>query len=237
MHLIALESHVVMAAHPEGGRTTYRLLIRASNQPVPLELTRRVSRCSAAVQSREQEITRLLHDWRAGDRQALDRLTPMVYEELKRLATRLFRAEAPGHTLQPTALVNEAFEALARMDVSWHDSTHFYSLAARLMRRILVNHANARAAAKRGGGAAKVTLDEQSAVALGPDEQLLALDGALQEMAGFDARKAHVIEMHYFGGLSYAEMAQALDLSTTTVHEELRAARAWLQQRLGPGVA
>lgn len=188
--------------------------------------------CGVGVHSPEQEITRLLHEWRSGDRDALDRLTPLVYDELKRLAARLFRSEAPGHTLQPTALVNEAFEALARMEVPWQDRTHFFSIAARLMRRILVNHANARQAAKRGGGARKVTLDEQSAIASGPDEQLLALNEVLEEMAGFDARKAHVVELHYFGGLSYAEMARTLDLSTTTVHQELRAARAWLQQRL-----
>jgi RNA polymerase sigma factor (TIGR02999 family) len=123
------------------------------------------------------------------------------------------------------------------MDVSWQDRTHFFAIAARLMRRILVNHASARRAVKRGGGARKVTFDEQSAVASGPSAQLLALDSALEEMAGFDARKAHVIELHYFGGLSYAEMARALEISTTTVHEELRTARAWLQQRLADGSA
>ncbi len=189
------------------------------------------------MQSSEPEITRLLHEWRSGDRNALDRLTPVVYAELKRLAGRLFRSESSGHTLQPTALVNEAFEALVRMEVRWQDSTHFYSIAARLMRRILVNHANAKHAAKRGGGAQKMTLDEQSAVTDGPDTNLLALDRALEEMQGFDARKAHVIELHYFGGLSYAEMAQTLGLSTTTVHQELRAAKAWLQQRLNEGAA
>lgn len=184
------------------------------------------------MQTQEQEITRLLHEWRAGDRAALERLTPLVHAELKRLAGRLFRSESAGHTLQPTALVNEAYEALVRMDVPWQDRAHFFAIAARLMRRILVNHANARRAAKRGGGSCKVTLDEQSAVASGPDEQLLALDQALDEMAKFDARKAQVIELHYFGGLSYSELADSLELSTTTVHQELRSAKAWLQQRL-----
>ncbi|MBX3695718.1 MAG: sigma-70 family RNA polymerase sigma factor [Steroidobacteraceae bacterium] len=187
------------------------------------------------MQGHEEDITRLLHEWHSGDRDALARLTPVVYAELKRLAERLFRHESPGHTLQPTALVNEAYESLARMDVPWQDRRHFYAIAARLMRRILVNHATARTAAKRGGGARKVTLDEQSAMVAGPDEQLLALDRALEDMAGFDARKANVVELHYFGGLSYAETAQALDISTTTVHEELRTARAWLQQHLGDG--
>jgi len=187
------------------------------------------------VSEQEQQITRLLHEWRSGDREALDRLTPLVYGELKRLAGRLFRSESPGHTLQPTALVNEAYEALVRMDVPWQDRTHFFAIAARLMRRILVNHASARLAAKRGGGAHKVTLDEQAAIASGPDEQLLALERALEEMEGFDARKAQVIELHYFGGLSYAEMAETLGISTTTVHQELRTGKAWLQQRLSEG--
>jgi RNA polymerase sigma factor (TIGR02999 family) len=187
---------------------------------------------AAAIAGNEFEITRLLREWRVGDRNALERLTPLVYAELHRMATRLFRSESAGHTLQPTALVNEAFESLLRMDVAWNDRGHFFAISARLMRRILVNHATARRAAKRGGGALKVTLDEQSAVVSGPDEQLMALDQALEEMAAFDARKALVVELHYFGGLSYAEMAETLALSTTTVHEELRAGRAWLQQRL-----
>jgi RNA polymerase sigma factor (TIGR02999 family) len=178
------------------------------------------------------EITRLLHEWRDGDSQALDRLMPLVYGELHRLAGRLFRSESPGHTLQPTALVNEAYESLLRMDVPWQDRSHFFAIAARLMRRTLVNHANARRAEKRGGGALKITLDERSAIVTGPDEQLLALDAAIDEMSAFDRRKAEVVELHYFGGLSYAEMAEALGLSTTTVHEQLRAGRAWLQQRL-----
>lgn len=189
------------------------------------------------MQDREEDITRLLHEWQGGNRDALARLTPVVYAELKRLAERLFRHESPGHTLQPTALVNEAYESLVRMDVPWQDRRHFYAIAARLMRRILVNHATARQAAKRGGGAYKVTLDEQCAVVAGPDEQLLALDRALEDMAEFDPRKARVVELHYFGGLSYAEMARALDISTTTVHEDLRTARAWLQQRLADGIA
>lgn len=131
----------------------------------------------------EQPITRMLAEWRSGDRQALERLTPLVYAELKRLAERIFRSESPGHTLQPTALVNEAFEALVRMDVPWQDRTHFYALAARLMRRILVNHANARRAAKRGGGAARVTLTDD-AQAPETDASVLALDEALRELSG-----------------------------------------------------
>jgi len=184
-------------------------------------------------QSADSEpITRLLTDWRSGDKQALDRLTPLVYAELKRLAERMFRGEAAGHTLQPTALVNEAFEALVRMDVSWQDRTHFFALSARLMRRILVNHANARRASKRGGGEARVTLSDDLATAEGPDHEILALDAALDELASLDERRARVIELHYFGGLTYPEIATALDISASTVHEDLRAAKTWLFERL-----
>jgi RNA polymerase sigma factor (TIGR02999 family) len=179
----------------------------------------------------EQPITSMLAEWRSGDREALERLTPLVYAELKRLAERIFRGESPGHTLQPTALVNEAFESLLRMDVAWQDRTHFYALAARLMRRILVNHANSRRAAKRGGGAARVTLHDDAA-APQTDESILALDEALGELAAFDPRKAEIVEMHYFGGLSYEEIAEALELSRTTVNQDLRVAKAWLRQRL-----
>jgi RNA polymerase sigma factor (TIGR02999 family) len=178
-------------------------------------------------------ITRLLADWRSGDQEALDRLTPLVYAELKRLAERMFRGEAAGHTLQPTALVNEAFEALVRMDVSWQDRTHFFALSARLMRRILVNHANARRASKRGGGEARVTLSEDLAAADGPDHEILALDAALEELSRLDERRAQVIELHYFGGLTYPEIAAALDMSASTVDEDLRAGKIWLFERLG----
>ena len=179
-------------------------------------------------QSTDSEpITRLLTDWRSGDKAALDRLTPLVYAELKRLAERMFRGEGAGHTLQPTALVNEAFEALVRMDVSWQDRTHFFALSARLMRRILVNHANARRASKRGGGEARVTLSDELATADGPDHEILALDAALEELSSLDERRARVIELHYFGGLTYPEISEALEISASTVHEDLRAAKIW----------
>jgi RNA polymerase sigma factor (TIGR02999 family) len=184
-------------------------------------------------QEQAEPITELLAKWRSGDDAALERLTPMVYRELKRLAERMFRGESAGHTLQPTALVNEAFEALVRMDVPWQDRSHFFALSARLMRRILVNHANARRAEKRGGGDVRVTLDEGAAPAVGgPDEEILALDSALTELSQQDARRAQVIELHYFGGLTYPQIASALDLSPSTVHEDLRSAKAWLFRRL-----
>jgi len=181
-------------------------------------------------------VTALLAEWRSGNQQALERLTPLVYEELKRLAERMFRRESAGHTLQPTALVNEAFEALVHMDVSWQDRTHFFALSARLMRRILVNHANARHALKRGGHDARVTLTDESAPPVGgPDADILALDSALTKLAAQDARSADVIELHYFGGLTYPEIAGALGISESTVHEDLRGARVWLLQQLGGG--
>jgi RNA polymerase sigma factor (TIGR02999 family) len=186
------------------------------------------------MQQEEAPITELLADWRSGDPAALERLTPLVYSELKRLAERMFRGESAGHTLQPTALVNEAFEALVRMDVPWQDRAHFFALSARLMRRILVNHASSRRAAKRGGGEVRVTLNEETApAASGPDEDILALDAALTALAGENSRRAQVIELHYFGGLTYPQIGAALSMSESTVHEDLRAAKSWLVARLG----
>ncbi len=184
-------------------------------------------------QEEDEPITELLAQWSAGNRQALERLTPLVYAELKRLAERMFRSESAGHTLQPTALVNEAFEALVRMDVSFQDRTHFFALSARLMRRILVNHANARRASKRGGSNQRVTLNESVAPSVRePDDDILALDAALTELAREDTRRAEVVELHYFGGLTYPQIAAALSMSPSTVHEDLRSAKTWLLERL-----
>ncbi len=177
-------------------------------------------------------ITYLLHQWADGDEGALSSLTPMVYEELKRLARQLFRKEAPGHTLQPTALVHEAFSSLVRSDVSVNDRAHFYALCARMMRRILVNHAQARNAAKRGAGATHMSLQEGDAKAAAPQVEVLALDEALSELAQADERKAQLVELHYFGGLTYDELAHTLALSTSQIHRDLRAAKAWLKVRL-----
>jgi RNA polymerase sigma factor (TIGR02999 family) len=188
---------------------------------------------SEQQQPKLESITQLLTEWHSGDQDALQRLTPLVYAELRRLAQRLFRSESAGHTLQPTALVNEAFEGLVRMDVSWQNREHFFALSARLMRRILVNHANARRAAKRGGGELRVTLNENVATLVESDDNVLALNDSLNELATLDQRRAQVIEMHYFGGLTYTEIATALGLSPSTVHEDLRSARSWLLRRLG----
>ena len=184
--------------------------------------------------AQNQSITLLLERWRSGSDQALEQLTPVVYEELRRVANRIFRSENPGHTLQPTAVVNEALINLMQADVTYSDRIHFFSLAARMMRRILVDHAKAKRAAKRGGGEVPLTLNEEL-VADGSEpgnEQVLALDEALKTLAEMDPRKAQVLEMHYFGGLTYKEMADLLGITSSTLDRDLRAARAWLATQL-----
>src|SRR5450631_1930431 len=154
------------------------------------------------------EITELLKAWGRGDAAALDQLTPLVYDELRRLARRYMRNERVGNTLQTTALVNEAYLRLVDAQrVGWQDRVHFFAVSAQMMRRILVDAARARGSAKRGGPAAQVTLDEGMIVSAGRDRQLLALDDALERLAEFDERKAKVIELRFFGGLSVEETA------------------------------
>lgn len=177
-------------------------------------------------------LTQLLHRWRSGDAQAFDQLMPLVYDELRRLAGYYMKAERKAHTLQATALVNEAYLRLVDMDLPWQDRAHFFAVAARLLRRILVDHAKAGSRAKRGGYAMKVTLNEALTPNEEPDRQILALDDALQDLSALSERKCRMIEMHYFGGLSYDEMAEALGVSPATVHRELRLAKAWLHNAL-----
>jgi RNA polymerase sigma factor (TIGR02999 family) len=178
-------------------------------------------------------VTKLLGDWRAGDKRALDELTPLVYEELRRLAKRQMRSERAGHTLQTTGLVNEAFIRMAGMDVPWADRAHFYAVAARLMRRILVDYAKARCSDKRGGGESPSTLEEvRIAAADAPPADILAIDEALARLAEIDARKCDVVVLHFFGGMTYDETAEALGISPATVHRELRLGRAWLLNEL-----
>ncbi len=181
----------------------------------------------------DEDITQLLHRWSAGEAQALDRLTPLVYEQLHALARRHFRGESAGHTLQPTALVNEAYQMLVGVDVEFQDRHHFLALASRMMRRVLVNHAHARNASKRGGGALHVTWTEDlpsNDSALEAD--ILSLDAALDELERFDERKARALELHYFAGMTYAEMAEVLEVAESTVHSDLRISKAWLFKRL-----
>ncbi len=175
------------------------------------------------------EVTRLLARWRAGDPGAREELVPLVYSELRRLAQRHLRRERRGHTLEPTALVHEVYLKLVDRDhPQWRDRIHFYAVAAQLMRRILVDHARERAAAKRGGGALKVSLDEARDQAEEKAADLVALDDALEELSRLDPRKGRIIELRYFGGLTIDETAEVLAVSAPTVVSETRLARAWL---------
>ncbi len=181
------------------------------------------------------EVTVLLHQWSDGDQHALDRLMPLVYDELRRVAHRRLAGERTGHTLQTTALVHEAYGRLAEADLSWQDRAHFFALAARTMRRILVDYARSRLAEKRGGGAEAVPLDQLTVElsAGGEDAEILALHDALEALERQDPRKAQVIEAHIFGGLTYEETAEALGISPATVDRDLRLAKAWLARELG----
>lgn len=179
------------------------------------------------------EVTQLLLSAQAGDRSALDRLTPMLYDELRRLARSLFRRERSDHTIQPTALVHEAYLRLVDQgEAGGRTRAEFLQIAARVMRQVLVDHARQRSAAKRGGGAAKVGFDEQVHLAPAPAAGILALHEAVEEMALLDRRKAEMIELKYFGGLTGEEIATTCGVSPATVARELRMAQAWLFSRL-----
>jgi RNA polymerase sigma-70 factor, ECF subfamily len=182
-----------------------------------------------------QDVTKLLQQWRGGNNEALDQLMPIVYDELRRLAARCLRSERPGHTLRATALVNEAYIRLIDADIGWQDRAHFYAVAARVVRRILVEYARTHARQKRGGGEELIPLDE--AVVVGPEvaSTVLNLDEALQRLAWLDERKSEIIQLLFFGGLTYDETAAALDISPATVHRELKLAKAWLHRELAAG--
>jgi RNA polymerase sigma factor (TIGR02999 family) len=184
--------------------------------------------------TRATDVTRLLIDWRQGDSQSLERMMPLVYAELRRIADRYLRKENPGHTLQPTALVHEAFMNLVDADVTWSDRVHFYAVSARIMRRLLVDHAKAKRREKRGGGAVRESLEEALAIAPEPSVELIELDEVLTRLAAFDERKSQVVELHYFGGFTYEEIADVVGVSAATVDRELRLAKAWLYGELQP---
>jgi RNA polymerase sigma-70 factor, ECF subfamily len=182
------------------------------------------------------DLTQLLLAWGDGDREALDELTPLVYRELKKLAKSHLRRERDGHTLQPTALAHEAFiKLIDQRNVRWRNRAHFFGIAAQAMRRILVDHARARLAGKRGSGGAAVSLDEAIDVSDSRADQLLALDEALKRLAQFDPNKGRVIELRYFGGLTLEETAEVLGVSRATVIREWRMAKAWLYGELKKG--
>ncbi|HEY2922406.1 MAG TPA: sigma-70 family RNA polymerase sigma factor [Candidatus Binatia bacterium] len=180
-----------------------------------------------------QEVTQLLGDWSGGDKGALEKLIPLVQPELHRLAHHYMSRERAGHTLQTTALLDEAYLLLVgNKKPSWQNRTHFVAAAAQLMRRIMVDHARERRSLKRGGGALKVTLDEAALVTERRSEELLALDEALERLAAQDRRKSQIVELRYFGGLTAEETAGFLNMSRRTVEREWTMAKAWLYRAL-----
>lgn len=181
-------------------------------------------------------VTQLLVNWNNGDSSALNQLLPLVNDELRRLARNYLRRESPGHTLQPTALVNEAYLRLIdQHHVQWQNRAHFFGIAAQLMRRILVDHARRHAYAKRGGGALQVSFDEGMAVTEAKAAELLAVNEALEKLTALDARKGRIVELRFFGGLNLDETAEVLHISSPTVQREWRAAKAWLHRILTEG--
>lgn len=179
------------------------------------------------------EITQLLQAWSSGDDQALERLTPLVYNELHRTAQRYMARERPDHTLQATALIDEVYLRLVDCDrVSWQDRNHFFAVCARLMRRILTDFARSRNYQKRGGAARKITFDENLFVSPEPAADLVALDAALVGLAGVDKRKSDVVELRFFGGLSIKDTAEVLGVSDETVKRDWRLAKLWLLREM-----
>ena len=179
------------------------------------------------------EVTQLLEAWSDGDRTALDKLMPLVHEELRQLAHRYMSRERPGHTLQTTALVNEAYVRLVnRQNIHWENRAHFFAIAAQLMRHILVDHARSHSSAKRGGGALKIELDE--ALIFSPERaaELLRLDDALKQLAEIDPQQGRIVELRFFGGLTIEESAKVLGLSSATIKREWSTAKAWLYHEL-----
>jgi RNA polymerase sigma-70 factor, ECF subfamily len=179
------------------------------------------------------EVTQLLKAWTTGDEQALEKLTPLVYEQLRRVAQRHMAGQRPGHVLQTTALVNEVYlQLLDCGQMNWQDRAHFFAMSARLMRRILIDFARSRGSQKRGGDALHVSLDEAPSACKEPDPSLLALDDALKALATVDERKSKVVELRFFGGLSVEETAAVLKVSPETVMRDWRLAKLWLLREL-----
>src|SRR5208283_1034143 len=179
------------------------------------------------------QITRLLQGWQGGDRAALDALVPVVYKELRRLAHCELRKERPDHTLQSAALVHEAYFRLAgQVPPQWESRTHFFAIAAQLMRQILVDYARRRRASKRGSGACMLTLDDAAALPRGKDVDIVAVDDALNTLAEIDPRQSRVVELRFFAGLSLEETSEVMGIATATVQRDWTAARAWLHREI-----
>jgi RNA polymerase sigma factor (TIGR02999 family) len=188
-------------------------------------------------QDEKTEVTRLLEQMRSGEEDAVNKLMPLLYGELRALAQRHMSRERMSHTLQATAVVNEAYMRLVGSNIDFRDRAHFFAVAARTMRRILVDHAKGKRRHKRGGGQAVLSLEEALLVNPGADDEIANLDEAMERLAAFDRRKHDVIELHFFGGLTYDEIASALSISPATVHREVRMAKAWLYRELRSGGA
>jgi RNA polymerase sigma-70 factor, ECF subfamily len=180
-----------------------------------------------------ENVTELLQQWQGGSQEALDRLLPLVYDELRRQAARYLRRERPGHTLQTTALIHEAYlRLIGQHRVAWQNRAHFYGIAAQLMRRILVDHARRRQAGKRGGSDLKLQLEDKVAVSPEPDVNLVALDEALTRLAEIDPQQSRIVELRYFSGLSVEETAAVIGVSSRTVKRDWNVAKAWLRQEI-----
>jgi RNA polymerase sigma factor (TIGR02999 family) len=189
------------------------------------------------MSSDQQAVTRLLQEWRGGNAQALDALMPFVYDELRRIAGRCLKAERPGHTLRATALVHEAYMRLMGAEIAWEDRVHFYAVAARVLRRVLVEYARSHNRQKRGAGVEMIPLDEAVVVGEQASALVVDLDEALTRLAERDPRKSDIIQLLFFGGMTYDETAAALGISSATVHRELKLAKAWLSRELNPEAA
>ncbi len=184
-----------------------------------------------------QEVTQLLADWGKGDRSALDKLLPLVHSELRRIAQRQMSQERPGHTLQATALVNEAYLKLAgQQGFDWQNRAHFFAVCAQVMRHILIDHARAHARDKRGGGAVKVSLNDALVVVEDQTAHFIALDEALRVLERLDPQKGKIVELRYFGGLSVEEAAEVMNISPRTVRREWQRAKAWLYRMMTEGI-
>jgi RNA polymerase sigma factor (TIGR02999 family) len=191
---------------------------------------------TAQPEPAQADVTRLLVQLTKGDRAAVDQLMPLVYDELRRIAAAHLRRERPGHTLQSTALVHEAYLRLIdQRNVEWRNRAHFFGIASRMIRRILVDHARGHHAAKRGAGAPRLSLDEAIGVPGGRDLDLVALDDSLEALAKIDPEQSRLVELRYFGGLTIEETAEVMQISPATVSREWTAARAWLFRELSRG--
>ena len=185
------------------------------------------------METSTDEVTRLLRDWGGGNEQALEQLVPLIYDELRRMAHNSLYRERPGHTLQTTALVHEAYlKLIDQRDARWQNRAHFFAIAAQAMRRILVDSARRHTALKRGGVAENLSLDEAAGISLEPDPILLPLDEALNRLAEIDPQQSRIVELRFFGGLTIEETAEVMKLSTDMIKRDWAMARAWLRQAL-----